>query len=171
MYIHWSTMKSQWKLVTCHCQHTTNLNGAWRGQSCKHHFGHLFNTTLKHSSLSSSCYFPCIVGWDVGSGYTDRLDRIRLCRAVVQLGGCPAPWNPRQGTPVILGDGVVGVCSQGQATWVLGRKGVGSTDAKHSGPAGASTGKQSEECGLCIFLLGIFPLQQCLQLQWLKHHS
>lgn len=60
-------MKSQWKLVTCLCQHTTNLNWAWRGQSCKHHFGHLFNTTLKHSSLSSSHYFPCSAGWDMSA--------------------------------------------------------------------------------------------------------
>lgn len=60
-------MKSRWKLVTCHCQHTSNLNRAWRGQSCKHHFGHLFNTTLKHSSLSSSRYFPCIFGWDMSA--------------------------------------------------------------------------------------------------------
>lgn len=35
--------------------------------------------------------------------------------------------------------------SQGQATWMLERKGVGRADANHSGPAGTSTGKQSEE--------------------------
>lgn len=94
-----------------------------------------------------------------------RFDGTRLCCVVVQLGGCPAPWNPHQGTPGTLGDGAVRVCSQGQAAWMLGRKGVGSTDAKDSGPAGTRMGKQSEECVLCISLLDIFLLQQCLQLQ------
>lgn len=159
-------MKPQWKLVTCHCQHTTNLNGAWRGQSCKHHFGHLFNTTLKHSSLSSSCYFPSVIGWDVGSGWTCRLDRTRLCWAVVELGACPAPCNPHQGHQAHWEMVWLGSAPRARQTGCWGEKEL---VAQRENTLGEYR-KAVWECVLCVFLLGTF-LQQCLQLQWLKHHS
>lgn len=113
-------MKSRWKLVTCRCQHTTNLNWAWRGQSCKHHFGHLFNTTLKHSCVS---IFLCSAGWDMsalaigidwaGLGYAE------LLYSQVDALHTGAWMNVPQGTAGRMGDGAVRGHPQVQATWML----------------------------------------------------
>lgn len=67
---------------------------------------------------------------------------------------CTAGWMPctlgfgwiiPHGTPGKMGDGVIRGYSQGQATRMTERRGASSTDSKHYGPAGTSTGKQPEE--------------------------
>lgn len=68
---------------------------------------------------------------------------LSCCRA-----GCmPCTLQSPPGTPGTLGDGVVRVCSQGQANWMRGRKGIGSTEGKHSGWVQESSLRM---CPLCF---------------------
>lgn len=58
----------------------------------------------------------------------------------------PGVWmNNPQGTLGKMEDGVIRGYSQGQAARMMERRGAGSTDTNHSGPAGTSMGKQPEE--------------------------